>query len=82
MRSEQCPHFLHNTLELISGLMLYSISAELLAGFFSYWSAFDFSENVLISRTASAMPVAEFLDKDNMKDGRIRNFKVGSRVRN
>ena len=55
---------------------MFLLSAELLAGFFSYWSAFDFSENVLISRTASSMPIAEFLDKDNMKDGRIRSFKV------
>ena len=55
----------------------YTFTAELLAGFFSYWSAFDFSENVLISRTANSMLIADFLDKDNMKDGRIRNFKVG-----
>lgn len=53
-------------------------TAELLAGFFSYWSAFDFSENVLITRTATSMPITEFLDKDNMKDGRIRNFKFGA----
>ena len=56
--------------------VLIHLTAELLSGFFSYWSAFNFNDNVLVSRTGTELPFTQFFEKDNMPDGRIRSFKV------
>ncbi|XP_060558381.1 speckle targeted PIP5K1A-regulated poly(A) polymerase-like [Ruditapes philippinarum] len=53
-------------------------AAELLSGFFSYWSAFNFEDNVLVTRSASELPFTMFFEKDNMQDGRIRSFKASA----
>ncbi|XP_052792029.1 speckle targeted PIP5K1A-regulated poly(A) polymerase-like [Mya arenaria] len=53
-------------------------AAELLSGFFSYWSAFNFVENILQTRTATEMSFISFFDKDNMEDGRLRSFKASA----
>ncbi|KAH3833034.1 hypothetical protein DPMN_106336 [Dreissena polymorpha] len=53
-------------------------AAELLSGFFSYWSAFNFPENILLTRTAQEIPFTSFFDKSNMADPRLRNFKTSA----
>ena len=55
-------------------------SAELLSGFFSYWSAFNFQDNVLSTRTAKETSFIQFFEKDNMADGRVRSFKVNIEI--
>ncbi|KAL4222247.1 Speckle targeted PIP5K1A-regulated poly(A) polymerase [Mactra antiquata] len=50
-------------------------AAELLSGFFSYWSAFNFTDNILLARTATELPFSQFFEKDAMPDGRLRSFK-------
>ncbi|XP_053373907.1 speckle targeted PIP5K1A-regulated poly(A) polymerase-like isoform X2 [Mercenaria mercenaria] len=53
-------------------------AAELLSGFFSYWSAFNFMDNVLVTKSATEMPFTQFFEKDNMQDGRLRSFKASA----
>ncbi|KAL3835818.1 hypothetical protein ACJMK2_021289 [Sinanodonta woodiana] len=52
--------------------------AALLAGFFKYYSEYDFENSVLITRTGYPIPYSHFLDIHTMSDARIRNFKAGA----